>query len=460
MSVTSESMLSWLRGIFGVDGLAAWELEQYLTAIPRLESLSDVPSGTPVLVRGDTDCKPGESIGQGDIRLRSMKATLEFGRSRGWKQIVFGHIGRDPAQSLAKVAKRLGQILECEVPLITDWFDAASSTIRPEVSQRIAAAAPGSIVMLENTRAYDMERVLWKAKPDDLPQLAGSLAATAQEFAGKLAKVYVNEAFSAGSLDSSSVVVPAGMERVALGSYVREQLAGPMMRCLRAELVVFSGLKADKLDDMEAIIRRGHVRTLFCAGSLAMALKKAAAQRAGSDFTLGVAEDPAHADKPYFVPAKRIEQAKRMLEEGERAGITFVLPVDFVLEDGSVSETIGPGRQQFDIGPKSSAHFAAEVDRFIQKSAGKKSVAFHNGVFGMFEDPRFEAGTRDFMPQLKKMKDAGMEVYIGGGEGGSAMERYGQPDWITHCFTAGGTVLNALGADPIPYLVALRLASV
>ena len=460
MSVTGESMLSWLKGIFGVDGLAAWELEQYLSTIPRLESLSDVPVGTPVLVRGDTDCKPGESIGQGDIRLRSMKATLEFGRSRGWKQIVFGHIGRDPAQSLAKVAKRLGLILECEVPLITDWFDAGSSTIRAEVKQRIDAAAPGSIVMLENTRAYDMERVLWKAKPDDLPKLAGSLAATAQEFADKLAKVYVNEAFSAGSLDSSSTVVPAGMERVALGSYVREQLAGPMMRCLRAELVVFSGLKADKLDDMEAIIRRGHVRTLFCAGSLAMALKKAAAQRAGSDFTLGVAEDPTHADKPYFVPAKRIEQAKRMLEEGERAGITFVLPVDFVLEDGSVSETIGPGRQQFDIGPKSVAHFAAEVDRFIQKSAGKKSVAFHNGVFGMFEDPRFEAGTRDFMPQLKKMKDAGMEVYIGGGEGGSAMERYGQPDWITHCFTAGGTVLNALGADPIPYLVALRLASV
>jgi phosphoglycerate kinase len=77
----------------------------------------------------------------------------------------------------------------------------------------------------------------------------------------------------------------------------------------------------------------------------------------------------------------------------------------------------------------------------------------------MFEDPRYEGGTRAFVGQLKRMKDAGLAVYIGGGEGGTALEKYGQPDWVTHTFTAGGTVLNALGAEPVPYLVALRAAS-
>jgi phosphoglycerate kinase len=57
------------------------------------------------------------------------------------------------------------------------------------------------------------------------------------------------------------------------------------------------------------------------------------------------------------------------------------------------------------------------------------------------------------------MTDAGVEVYIGGGEGGTALEQYGQDDWVTHVFTAGGTVLNALGSEPVPYLVALRLAA-
>ena len=71
--------------------------------------------------------------------------------------------------------------------------------------------------MLQNTRKYDIERVLWKAKPADCPKLAERLAKFANEFAEKIAKVYVHEAFSAGSLDASSVVVPAAMDRVALG---------------------------------------------------------------------------------------------------------------------------------------------------------------------------------------------------------------------------------------------------
>jgi phosphoglycerate kinase len=30
---------------------------------------------------------------------------------------------------------------------------------------------------------------------------------------------------------------------------------------------------------------------------------------------------------------------------------------------------------------------------------------------------------------------------------------------VTHVFTAGGTVLNALGGEPVPFLIALRLAA-
>ena len=137
------------------------------------------------------------------------------------------------------------------------------------------------------------------------------------------------------------------------------------------------------------------------------------------------------------------------------------MPIDFVLADGSVSDVVGPGKQQFDVGPKSSALYADKVGEFItaQKGAKKPAIVFHNGVFGMFEDPRFEQGTKNFIPQLKRMTDAGLKVYVGGGEGGKALEKYGQPDWVTFTFTAGGTVLKALGGEQIPYLVALTLAS-
>ena len=168
-------------------------------------------------------------------------------------------------------AHGLGELLGCEVPLISDWLDEQSLSIRDSVSQQIKEAAPGSILLLENTRKYDIERVLWKAKPEDLPGAADKLAKIANEFATKVAKVYVNEALSAGSLDTSTTVIPAAMDHACLGSYVANEFNGPMIRCLKAELVVFSGLKTDKLDDLEAVIGRGSVKMIFVAGSLALA---------------------------------------------------------------------------------------------------------------------------------------------------------------------------------------------
>jgi phosphoglycerate kinase len=463
MPASADRVLKLARVLKGFAAREDLSLQQYLGDIPRLESLASVPSGTPALVRGDVDAKPGAELGQGDIRLRSMKETLEYGRKRGWKQIVFGHLGRKekgkPIGSLAKVAARLGLILGCEVPLVDDWLDEASNTVKDHVREKIAAAAPGSVLMLQNVRAYDIETVLWKAKEDALAGIAPKLATLANSLAEKVASVYVNEALSAGSLDASSTIVPLAMQRVALGQYISREFAGPMLDCLKAQLVVFSGIKIDKLDDLEAMIARGTIRTIFSAGSLAMALKKAEALVAGKDFCLGVTEDPAHKDKPYYIPPERIEQAKRMLAAGKQHGIEFVLPVDFKLGDERVVQTLKPGDQQFDIGPQTTAHFEQKIGQFMDAHRGKRAVAFHNGVFGMFEDPRYEAGTKAFIGQLKRLKDAGVAVYIGGGEGGTALEQYGQPDWVTHTFTAGGTVLNALGAEPVPYLVALRAAS-
>jgi phosphoglycerate kinase len=465
MPVTNEQMLDWCRTLLHANPKAPKRtLAEYLAAIPRLSSLASVASGTPVLVRGDVDAKPGPKVGDDDERLQSMVDTLRYGIGRGWKQIIFGHIGRKPEGSLADVAGRIGELVGQDVPLVSDWWDEASRTVPTAIAERIKIARPGSLMVLENTRRYKIERALWDAKPDDLPKLAGDLAQFANEAAAKVAGVYVNEALSAGSLDSSTTIVPAAMERVALGNYVAAEFDGPMRRCLDAQLVVFSGLKIDKLDDLAAMIERGTIRWVFVAGSLAMALRKAAAELDGKQFSLGVAENPANAKEPWFIPRDRVEQAKRMIAEGRKKGIQFVLPVDSILQDGRAAETIGPNDQQFDIGPKTSELFERKVGEFLESvrpalGSKKPPVAFHNGVFGMFEDPRFEEGTRRFVAQLKRMKDAGVEVYVGGGEGGKALERYGDLSWVTHCFTAGGTVLNALGSMPVPYLQALAMAA-
>jgi len=449
MSITAEAMAAWCRKILGADpSTPKLTLEQYVAGAPRLASLADVPSAARVLVRGDVDAKPGKTVGEGDIRLRSMKDTLEFGRQRGWVQVIFGHIGRDPEKSLDKVAARIGEILGCDVTFVADWLDPKTNTVLDAAAQTIGEAKPGDVIVLENTRKYEIERVLWKAKPADVDALAGSLATLAGSVAEKVAKVYVSEAFSAGNLDTSSAVIPAAMERVALGDYVASQFDGPLADCLKTQMVIFSGLKIDKLKNLAAMIDRGTVRRVITAGSVAMALKKAAAQLAGGDFNLGMSEDPANQKEPYYIPPDRVEQAKNMLTEAKTKGIEFTMPVDFVLGDGRVSDTVGPGNQQFDVGPQSSKLYHETVGQFIdqQKGAAEPAVVFHNGVFGMFEE-------------LKRMTDAGLRVYVGGGEGGKALERYGQENWVTCCFTAGGTVLSALGGEPIPYLVALNMAA-
>src|SRR5258705_13905847 len=121
------------------------------------------------------------------------------------------------------------------------------------------------------------------------------------------------------------------MKRVALGEYVSAEFAGPVVRCLDAQLVIFSGLKADKLDDLEAMIHRGKITRVFAGGALSGALRKGAGLLEGQNVCLGKAEDAAYKDEPYFVSQARIDQAKRMIEEGRKKGIKFVLPVDFVI---------------------------------------------------------------------------------------------------------------------------------
>src|SRR5262245_9388103 len=112
MAVTDREMTAWCETLLaGREAAPDLSLADYLRAILGMGELEKLPSGTPVLVRGDVDAKPGDKVGDGDIRLRSMVDTLKFGQDRGWKQVIFGHIGRKPEGSLDKVAKRIGQLL-------------------------------------------------------------------------------------------------------------------------------------------------------------------------------------------------------------------------------------------------------------------------------------------------------------------------------------------------------------
>src|SRR6187455_3130202 len=87
MPVTNDCVLKLCRELKGFDPHQNLSLADYLKTIPRLSSLADVPSGTPVLVRGDVDCKPGPEVGQEDIRLRSMRPRSSLAAARAGSRL-------------------------------------------------------------------------------------------------------------------------------------------------------------------------------------------------------------------------------------------------------------------------------------------------------------------------------------------------------------------------------------
>lgn len=467
MSVTPQQVQDWCARLIEKSPDFP-SLADCLKKIPQLDALGDLPAGTRVLVRGDTDVVFEEDgTIEDDSRLRALVDTLKFGSQKGWVQILYGHRGRKPELSLKPVAEYLGKLLadagvKCgTLDLVGDWLNDETGEILDAAKDAVAKTPNGGVILLENTRKYKLEQALWKAKPADLPGLAPKLAAYANGMRDKLAKVHVNEGFAASNRDLSSTVVPLTMDRVALGKYIDGEVRTHLQKTQQAELVIFSGMKLEKIDDLQAILNRGQVNMVIAAGLLALALKKADAELAGQPFEMGVAGQP---DSKIFIPPERIEQSKTMLTNARKNGVEFVLPVDFIMGDGRPSDTIPPGGAQFDVGPKTIALHADKVDEFIayhqQKVAAGKgpAVVFHNGVFGKFEEEQFALATRKFMDQLKKMTAAGLLVYVGGGEGGAALHKYGDDSWVTHCFTAGGTILKALGTEPIPYIKALYLA--
>jgi phosphoglycerate kinase len=142
--------------------------------------------------------------------------------------MVTSHLGRPtegefkPADSLAPVARRLGELLGRDVPLVKDWVDGV-------------AVAPGSVVLLENCRVN-------KGEKKNNPELAKKMAA--------LCDIFVHDAFGTAHRAEASTY--------GIAEYAPVACAGPL---LAAEIDAIGKALANPKRPLVAIVGGSKVST-------------------------------------------------------------------------------------------------------------------------------------------------------------------------------------------------------
>jgi phosphoglycerate kinase len=385
--------------------------------VPQLEDLPPV-AGKTVLLRADFNVPLRDGQIDDDMRITAALPTIEWLRAHGAKVVACSHLGRpkgkvDPAQSLAPVAKRLGELLNRHVTL-------SPEVVGPQSTKLVGELEPGDVMLLENLRFEPGEE-----KND--PEFAKQLSA--------LGDLYVDDAFGAAHRAHASIVGPPAVLPSAAGRLLAREvdvLGGLLNAPKHPFVALLGGVKvSDKLGVIDALLNR--CDTLLVGGAMA--------------FTFLVAKGGEVGDS--LVEADQIEHCKRLLATGQ-----VEIPTDVVVAQEMTADArtqhVGAGRvpagwKGLDIGPETAGHYADVV--------GGAATVLWNGPMGVFELAPFAAGTRTV---AEAVADCRGFTVIGGGDSASAVRHFGLADRIDHVSTGGGASLELLEFGDLPGLQALR----
>lgn len=370
--------------------------------VPELEDLGDV-SGKSVLLRADFNVPLDGSRITDDLRIRAALPTINWLQDNGASVTACTHLGRpkgapDPKYSVEPVRERLAEL------------------------------APG-VELLDNMRFDPGETANDPAFVDRL--VAGH-------------DLYVNDAFGASHRAHASIVGPPSRLPSAAG------------RLLAREVEVILGIREDPAHPFVAITGGSKVSDKL--GVIQALLERADSIIVGGGMCFTFFAAMGHSIGNSLCEQDMIDTCKDLLEtHGDR----LHLPSDVVglgpggkigdPDAGGEVRNFGRGVPEgwmgLDIGPGSAAEFGDVI-------AEARTILW-NGPMGVFEDPRFEAGTRAVA--LAVAESSGFSV-IGGGDSAAAIAQFGLADQVSHISTGGGASLELIENGDLPGLAALRNA--
>jgi 3-phosphoglycerate kinase len=389
--------------------------------IPGIDTLE--LAGKRVLVRVDFNVPLDDDLRiTDDTRVRAALPTIRRILEAGGTAVLLSHLGRPkngPEQrfSLDPVADRLADLLpEVEVTM--------APACRGQVAEAaVAAAAPGSVVLLENVRFEAGE-----TKGD--PELARDLA--------KLGDCFVLDAFGAAHRDHASVCGVARLLPSAGGLLMEREIAafGRVLNDPERPLVaILGGAKvSDKLTVIDNLLDK--VDKLLVGGGMAYTFLAAQGRSIGNSL---VQED-------------QFDLVRRALAKAEERGVELLLPTDHVVGREFSKDTeidlvsdIPEGWMGLDIGPETRKAYTAAID-------SARTIVW-NGPMGVFEWPTCEAGTRSVGEAVAQ---SGAYTVVGGGDSVAATEQFGLASRMSHISTGGGASLELLEGKLLPGIAVLQ----
>jgi phosphoglycerate kinase len=391
------------------------------------KTLDDVAlAGKTVLVRVDINVPMEAGRVTDGTRIEKIAPTVEDIIARGGKVVLLAHFDRPkgkvvPEMSLSHVAPALEASLGRKVVFGADCVgDVAKAAI--------AAAAPGDVVLLENTRFHPGEE-----KND--PALAQAMAA--------LGDVFVNDAFSAAHRAHASTAALAHLLPAAAGRLMEAELRAleaALGNPVRPVVAVVGGAKVStKLDLLGNLVTK--VDHLVIGGGMANTFLVAQGVEVGKS----------------LAERDMADTAREILAKAKKAGCTIHLPVDIVVarefKAGAANETLPVAQcpadaMILDAGP-------ATVAALVKVFETSKTLIW-NGPLGAFEIKPFDAATNAAAQAAARLTKAGALASVaGGGDTVAALNAAHAADDFTFISTAGGAFLEWMEGKELPGVAAL-----
>ena len=370
--------------------------------------------GQRVFIRADLNV-PQDDDGHitEDTRIRSSMACIQLALDSGAAVMVTSHLGRPtegqfkPADSLAPVAKRLGELLKRDVPLVANWLEGVT-------------VKPGELVMLENCRVNVGEK-----KNDE--KLARKMAA--------LCDVFVHDAFGTAHRAEASTY--------GIAQFAKAACAGPL---LAAEMDAISKALTNPRRPLVAIVAGSKVSTkltilkaladnvdqLIVGGGIANTFMLAAGLKIGKSL----------AEKDL------LPEAGAVIDMMKARGAAVPIPVDVVTAKTFAADApatikaatdVADDDLILDIGPKTTAILIAQL-----MAAG---TIVWNGPVGVFEFEAFSHGTEGIAKAIAASQAFSI---AGGGDTVAAIAKYGIESQVDYISTGGGAFLEVLEGKTLP----------